>query len=66
MATLETRSAYVALSNTVIGLAMLAGGIFGVVGDLLDAAGVILILALLSLAAAAYAWRLTEVSEPAR
>jgi hypothetical protein len=66
MATLETRSAYVALSNTVIGLAMLAGGIFGVVGDLLDAAAVILILALFSLAAAAYAWRLPEVSEPAR
>ena len=64
MATQQSRSAYVAVSNTVIGVAMLAGGIIGVVADLLDAADVILLLALLSFAAAGCAWRLREVSEP--
>jgi hypothetical protein len=54
----------VAVSNTVIGVAMLAGGLIGVVADLYDAATVILALGLASIAAALYARRLAEVSEP--
>jgi hypothetical protein len=62
MATLQTRAAYVAVSNTVIGLAMLAAGLVGVVGDVFGAEALVLLLGLLSFAAAAYARRLPEVS----
>ncbi|MGB5735447.1 MAG: MFS transporter [Thiohalocapsa sp.] len=65
MATSDTRAAMVAVSNTVIGIAMLAGGLIGIVADLYDAAAVILVLAIASLAAALYALSLAEVSEPA-
>jgi hypothetical protein len=64
MASSDTRAAMVAVSNTVIGVAMLAGGLIGVVADLYDAATVILALGLASIAAALYARRLAEVSEP--
>ena len=65
MATAETRAAYVAVSNTVIGVAMLAAGLIGVLGDVYDAATVILVLAIGSLGAALYALTLADVSEPA-
>ncbi len=64
MATQETRAAMVAVSNTVIGVAMLAGGLIGFLGDRLGTAAVILILALASFIAAGYAYGLREVSEP--
>lgn len=64
MASSETRAAMVAVSNTVIGLAMLAGGLIGLLGDLYGTAFVILVLGLASLGAALYALRLREVSEP--
>jgi hypothetical protein len=64
MATAENRAALVAVSNTVIGLAMLAGGLVGLLGDLFDAATVILILGIASLGASVYARSLREVSEP--
>ncbi len=62
MATQESRSAYVAISNTVIGAAMLAGGAVGVVADLLQSAAVIALLGGVSLFAALYIARLPEVS----
>lgn len=57
------RAAMVAVSNTVIGLVMLAAGLVGVAAIWVGAAGVILLLALVSLLAAGYAWRLPEVSD---
>jgi len=62
LATQETRSVYVALSNTLIGLAMLAGGAVGILADALAVQHVVLLLGLLALAAAAYAWGLPEVT----
>jgi MFS family permease len=62
MATAETRATYVAISNTVIGVLMLFGGLIGIVGDILDLHYVILLLGLLCSAAAIYCWRLPEVS----
>jgi hypothetical protein len=64
MADSQTRAAMVAVSNTVIGIAMLAGGLIGVLGDLYGTAFVILTLGLASIAAALYAYWLREVSEP--
>ncbi|HSJ47600.1 MAG TPA: MFS transporter, partial [Gammaproteobacteria bacterium] len=57
------RAAYVAVSNTAIGVMMLFGGLIGLLGDWLGAAAVVLLLGLLSLLAAAYASTLPEVSE---
>lgn len=65
MASSDTRAAMVAVSNTVIGVAMLGGGLIGILGDLYDAATVILILGLGALGAGLYALALKEVSEPA-
>lgn len=62
MATADTRAIYVALSNTLIGIAMLAGGAIGVLADVISIQAVILVLALLSLLAAMWAWRLPEVT----
>jgi hypothetical protein len=62
MATAETRASYVAISNTVIGVAMLGGGFIGVLGDIAGTPVVVLVLGLLSLIAAQAAWRLPEVS----
>lgn len=63
MATGENRAAYVAVSNTVIGVLMLVGGLVGLLGDWLGAAAIVLVLGLLSLVAAIYVARLPEVSE---
>jgi hypothetical protein len=52
----------VAISNTVIGAAMLAGGAVGVLADLFQSAAVIAILGLVSLYAALYIARLPDVS----
>jgi MFS family permease len=62
MATAETRASYVAISNTVIGVAMLGGGFIGVLGDIAGTPVVVLVLGLLALIAALAAWRLPEVS----
>ena len=63
MATADNRAAYVAVSNTVIGVAMLLGGLVGIIGERFGAAAVLLLLGLLSLLAAGGALRLPEVSE---
>ena len=65
MASGENRAAYVAVSNTVIGVLMLVGGLIGLVGDWLGAPATVLLLGLLSLLAAVYIRGLPEVSEPA-
>lgn len=65
MATSGSRAAYVAVSNTLIGLLMLAGGLIGLVGNQLGPAFTILVLGLLSLGAAFYIRYLPDVSEPA-
>ncbi|TVQ48967.1 MAG: MFS transporter [Gammaproteobacteria bacterium] len=61
MADQSTRAAYVALSNTLIGIALLLASTVGLLGGPLGAGGLILLLALVSLAAAALAVRLPEV-----
>jgi hypothetical protein len=63
MATQEQRAAYVAVSNTVIGVAMLGGGLVGVLADIAGTPAAILLLAVIALAAAVLAWRLPEVSD---
>lgn len=64
MAGTETRAAMVAVSNSVIGVAMLIASLVGLLGDLYGTAFVILVLGIASLAAGLYALRLREVSEP--
>jgi hypothetical protein len=63
MASGDNRAAYVAVSNTLIGVLMLAGGLIGLIGDWLGAAATVLVLGLLALIAAAYSLKLPDVSE---
>ncbi|WP_455204964.1 MFS transporter [Kaarinaea lacus] len=63
MASGDNRAAYVAVSNTAIGILMLFGGLVGLLSDRLGATAVLLILAIISLAAAFYIKTLKEVSE---
>ena len=62
MANTGNRARYVAVSNTVIGVAMLSGGVIGVIADIYDVQTVILILSLIALLASAYIRRLADVS----
>lgn len=63
MATAETRATYVAVSNTVIGVLMLIGGLIGLLGDWFGAATIVLFLALISLLAGFYILRLPELNQ---
>ena len=63
MATGDNRAAYVAVSNTVIGVLMLLGGLIGLLGDWLGATTLLLILGLGSLLAAIYINKLPQVSD---
>ncbi|MBT8127048.1 MAG: MFS transporter [Gammaproteobacteria bacterium] len=63
LATGGNRAAYVAVSNTVIGIMMLIGGLIGLLGDWLGSAAIVLVLGLMSLSAAAYISSLPQVSE---
>ena len=62
MATADNRATYVALSNTIIGIAMLSGGLIGILADLYSVEFVILLLSLIALFAAWWNARLKEVS----
>ncbi len=62
MATQDTRSTYVAVSNTVIGVAMLLGGAIGVLADLFRTSAVIAVLGVGSILAALYIARMEDVS----
>ncbi|MFU8896635.1 MAG: MFS transporter [Gammaproteobacteria bacterium] len=62
MATANTRATYVAVSNTAIGVVLLAGGVFGLVADWVGTAETIGLLGLFCLAGALGASRLDEVT----
>ena len=62
MASQDTRSAYVAVSNTVIGAAMLVGGGVGMLADQFSTGAVIALLGVVSLLAAIYIVRMPDVS----
>lgn len=62
MATNENRATYVALSNTIIGIVMLAGGLVGVLADVYSVEAVILLLSVLAVVAAWWNASLKEVS----
>lgn len=61
MATEETRAAYTALSNTVIGVILLAGSVFGVIAQFFGNPAVLASMAALCLAGAYFASKLDEV-----
>lgn len=60
IATAENRASYVAVSNTIIGVMLLLGGLFGGVASMYGAAGAILALSVVALLAAIAAWQLDE------
>jgi len=62
MADNQNRARYVAVSNTVVGIAMLLGGMVGVLADMIDVQAVILILSLIALAAGGYIFSLKDIS----
>lgn len=62
MANTDNRAQYVAVSNTIIGIAMLFGGIVGVIADIYSVQTVILLLSVIALVASVYIRRLPEVS----
>lgn len=62
MATAKTRATYVAVSNTAIGVVLLAGGVFGWIADWVGTAETIGLLGLICLAGALGASRLDEVT----
>jgi len=60
MATADNRAMYVAVSNTIIGIAMMIFGSIGLLTGSIGLAGIILLLSILSLLAAALSMRLEE------
>jgi hypothetical protein len=62
LGTQQNRASMVAVSNTVIGVAMLGVGLVGFLADFVGIAELILILGVLSLIAAGVAWRMPDVS----
>ncbi len=60
IATADNRASYVAVSNTVIGVMLIAGGAFGVVAELVGTAWTLVLLGLVSATAAWSASRLAE------
>jgi len=63
MANEDTRAAYTALSNTVIGALLLAGGVFGLIAQMAGEAVVLAIMAGMAFAAALTALALDEVQQ---
>ncbi len=61
MADLDNRATYTALGNTVVGLVLLAGGIFGVIAQWLGIGAVLALFTLMAALAVAAAARLDEV-----
>lgn len=62
MANNDNRAQYVAVSNTVIGVAMLLGGVIGIIADVFNVQTVILLLSMIALIASTYIRRLADVS----
>jgi len=63
MASSENRAAYVAVSNTVVGVLMLVGGLIGLLSDWLGASAILFILGFISILAAFYISKLPNVSD---
>lgn len=63
MADSATRAVYTALSNSIVGLVLVAGGAFGAIAELAGAAVVLGLFALMSIEAAGLAHGLREVQE---
>jgi MFS family permease len=63
LANADTRATYVAVSNTLIGVAMLVAGGIGFIADLLTVQAVILLLGVISMIAAIRTWYLPDVSQ---
>jgi hypothetical protein len=61
MATAETRAAYTALSNTIIGIVLFAGGVFSIVAEVYGVTMVLAVMALMCAAAIPFALALDEV-----
>ncbi|HJV11506.1 MAG TPA: hypothetical protein VJ690_08390 [Burkholderiales bacterium] len=61
MANLDNRAAYTALSNSVVGLILLAGGVFGVIAQLFGIGATLALFAMMATAAIVAASRLDEV-----
>lgn len=61
MADLDTRATYIALSNSVVGIILLVGGVFGLIAQLFGIGTVLLIFTLMAALAIAAAARLVEV-----
>ncbi|HZD53599.1 MAG TPA: MFS transporter [Woeseiaceae bacterium] len=64
IATVKTRASYVAVSNTIIGVMLLAGSAFGGLVSIAGPAVAVLVLSVVSLAASAAALRLEEAQQP--
>ena len=64
MADLDTRAAYTALSNSVVGLILLVGGVFGIIAQWFGIGTVLVLFALLAALAIPTASRLEEVQLP--
>jgi len=62
MSTTENRAAYVALSNTIIGILIIAGGMVGLLSFFTSTEWIILLLAIMAGVGAVSAWQLKEVS----
>ena len=63
MTTAEKRPAYTALSNTIIGLVLVVGGVFGSIAQATGESVVLIIFMLMAFAAALFARSLNEVQE---
>src|SRR5690606_37263703 len=61
MADEDERAVYTAVSNTVVGLAILATGVFGVLSDAIGLAWLFVVFAAMSATAVVTAWGLDEV-----
>ncbi len=63
MADEDTRAAYTALSNTIIGVILLAGSVFGVIAQCFGSEFVLALMAALCVLGAMFAFRLEEVQQ---
>ena len=63
MANEDERAIYTAVSNTVVGIVILATSAFGVLSSTIGLSWLFVVLAFMSAAAAAVAWTLDEVQE---
>lgn len=61
MAGAQNRATYVAVSNTLIGVFLLVGAVFGLLADVIGIPAVVLLLGLIALLGSASAWCLPEV-----